>query len=86
MGRFFGPILGAVFVISIPEFLRYFRELLSLTLNDAQIAIAQRIIYALILLLFLKLQPGGLIDAGKTALAAIQKLSVRIPAIRKGSP
>lgn len=67
IGRFWGPVLGAVFVISIPEILRYAPQI-----NDMQVAIIQRIIYGGLLLILLRYSPTGLIDG-------IKKLSLIIP-------
>jgi branched-chain amino acid transport system permease protein len=76
-GRFFGPVLGSVVVISIPELLHY------LPLNTVQFPIFERIIYALVLLLLLRFRSSGLRDTYRELRSAIQ--GVRIPAVHRAN-
>jgi branched-chain amino acid transport system permease protein len=56
-GHFWGPLVGAVLVMGLPELLRF------LPINDAHVPIYERILYASILLLLLRFRPTGLVGA-----------------------
>jgi branched-chain amino acid transport system permease protein len=64
MNNLLGPILGAVFLVSLPEFLRQYVEL-------------QRVFYGIILILVMAFLPGGLVDAGALAASFARRLLER---------
>ena len=57
MGGLAGPLIGAAFLTSLPEFLRGWVEL-------------QRLLYGIVLILVMLFVPGGLMELGWRALAA----------------
>lgn len=77
-GRLLGPILGAIFVISVPELLRF------LPLDKPQVPIFQRVLYALVLLVLLRFRPSGLVDAYQSLLSTLGQ--VRLPDIKRVNP
>lgn len=77
-GRLFGPILGSIFIIGVPELLRF------LPLDKPQVPIFQRVLYALVLLLLLRFRPSGLVDAYQSLMTTLEK--VRLPDIKRVNP
>ena len=59
MGSLAGPLIGAAFLTSLPEFLRGWVEL-------------QRVLYGIVLMLVMLFVPGGLIEIGRRLLAPIR--------------
>ncbi|MBI1726281.1 MAG: branched-chain amino acid ABC transporter permease, partial [Candidatus Rokubacteria bacterium] len=57
MGGLTGPLIGAVFLTALPEFLRGWVEL-------------QRVLYGVVLMLVMLFVPGGLIEIGRRLLAS----------------
>jgi branched-chain amino acid transport system permease protein len=56
MGGLAGPLIGAAFLTSLPEFLRGWVEL-------------QRVLYGVVLMLVMLFVPGGLIEIGRRLLS-----------------